>query len=91
VLNTFREVEDNLANLRLLAEQTREQDDSVHAAEKAAKLALLKYSEGTTDQLQVIDADRSVLLQRRLSLQLDGDRAQHAVGLIRAIGGGWGV
>jgi multidrug efflux system outer membrane protein len=91
VLNAFREVEDNLANLRLLADQTREQDDAVNAADHAAQLALLRYSEGTSDQLQVIDADRSVLLQRRLSLQLDGDRAQHAVGLIRAIGGGWGV
>jgi multidrug efflux system outer membrane protein len=91
VLNAFREVEDNLANLRLLADQTREQDDAVNAAAHAAQLALLRYSEGTSDQLQVIDADRSVLLQRRLSLQLDGDRAQHAVGLIRAIGGGWGV
>jgi len=39
--------------------------------------------------LDVIDADREVLLQQRVSVRLDGDRAQAAVALIRAIGGGW--
>jgi len=37
----------------------------------------------------VIDADRSVLQQRRVAVQLDADRAQATVNLIRAIGGGW--
>ena len=40
-------------------------------------------------QLDVIDADRSVLLQRRIASQLEGERARAAVGLIRALGGGW--
>jgi multidrug efflux system outer membrane protein len=38
----------------------------------------------------VIDADRSVLLQQRVAVQLDGERARSTVNLIRAIGGGWG-
>lgn len=89
VLKAFGEVEDNLASLRLLGDQTKQQDDSVASASKAAQLALMQYTEGTTDQLQVIDADRSVLLQKRTSVQLDGDRARSAVGLIKALGGGW--
>ncbi len=39
----------------------------------------------------VIDADRVVLQQKRAAVQLDGDRAQTVVELIRAIGGGWGA
>lgn len=89
VLNAFREVEDNLAGLRLLAEQTRRQDEAVRAAARAAHLSQVQYREGSVSYLDVIDADRSVLLQRRVASQLEGERARAAVGLVRALGGGW--
>ena len=89
VLGAFREVEDNLAGLRILAEQTRTQDEAVRAAARAAQLSQIQYREGSVSQLDVIDADRSVLLQRRIASQLEGERARAAVGLIRALGGGW--
>ena len=89
VLNAFREVEDNLAGLRILADQTRLQDDAVQAAARAARLSQIQYREGSVSFLDVIDADRSVLLQRRVASQLEGERARAAVGLIRALGGGW--
>ncbi len=90
VLNAFREVEDNLANLRILAEQTRAQDGAVEAASRAAQLSHIQYREGSVSYLDVIDSDRSVLLQRRVALQVEGEQARAAVNLIRAIGGGWG-
>jgi multidrug efflux system outer membrane protein len=89
VLNAFREVEDNLAGLRILADQTRAQDDAVQAAARAAHLSQIQYREGAVSFLDVIDADRSVLLQRRAASQLEGERARAAVNLIRALGGGW--
>jgi multidrug efflux system outer membrane protein len=89
VLTGFREVEDNLANLRILADQTQAQDQAVAASSRAAQLSRLQYREGSISFLDVIDSDRNVLVQRRTSLQLDGDRARYAVNLIRAIGGGW--
>lgn len=89
VLNAFREVEDNLAALRIIGDQTRAQDEAVSAAERAARLSQLQYREGATSYFEVIDADRSVLQQRRLAVQLDSERARAAVGLIRALGGGW--
>ena len=46
VLNAFREVEDNLANLRILADQTRAQDAAVASAARAAKLSHTQYREG---------------------------------------------
>lgn len=89
VLQAFREVEDNLAQLRLLGDQHREQDDAVGAAERAARLARLQYREGAVSYLNVIDAERSVLQQQRLAVGLDGERARATVNLIRALGGGW--
>ncbi len=89
VLNAFREVEDNLANLRILADQTRAQDAAVESAARAARLSHTQYREGSISYLDVIEADRSVLLQQRVAVQLSGEQARSAVGLIRAIGGGW--
>ncbi|MGC3963063.1 MAG: efflux transporter outer membrane subunit [Rhodocyclaceae bacterium] len=89
VLNAFREVEDSLANLRILADQTEAQDTAVNASSRAAQLSHFQYREGSISYLDVIDADRSVLTQKRVSVLLDGERARSAVDLIRAMGGGW--
>lgn len=89
VLVAFREVEDNLAGLRILDAQMRAQDEAVTASTRASQLSQTQYREGLVSYLDVIDADRSVLDQQRVALQLDGERARTAVNLIRALGGGW--
>jgi len=89
VLKAFGEVEDNLANLRILTDQTRAQDDAVAASTRAAKLSHVQYREGSVSYFNVIDADRTVLQQQRSAVQLDGERARATVNLIRALGGGW--
>jgi multidrug efflux system outer membrane protein len=89
VLNAFREVEDNLANLRILGDQTKAQDAAVASSERAAKLSQMQYREGAVSYFDVIDADRTVLQQKRTAVQLDGERARSTVNLIRALGGGW--
>ena len=90
VLNAFREVEDNLADLRILGDQIQAQNDAVRASSRASDLSHIQYREGSISYLDVvIDADRSVLQQQRAAVQLQGARARSAVGLIRAIGGGW--
>lgn len=89
VLQAFREVEDGLSGLRILDEQTSVQDAAVAAAARAASLSQIQYREGSVSYLDVIDADRMVLQQKRASVQLDGLRAHEAVNLVRALGGGW--
>jgi len=89
VLTAFREVEDGLSSLRILGEQTEVQDAAVEAAARAAQLSQIQYREGSVSYLDVIDADRMVLQQRRAAVHLDGERARTVVDLIRAIGGGW--
>lgn len=89
VLHAFREVEDGLAQVRLNGEQTQAQDEAVAASRRAASLSQLQYREGSVSHLVVIDADRSVLQQQRVSVQLEAERIRSAIRLIRALGGGW--
>lgn len=90
VLLAFQDVEDNLSALRLIGEQSKEQDNALAASSKAARLSRLRYQEGAISYLEVIDAERSVLQSQRASTQLAGAQAVSTVNLIRALGGGWG-
>jgi len=90
VLVAFKEVEDNLANLRILGSQMKAQDDAVQAATRAAHMLHAQYREGSISYLDVIDGDRVLLQQQRASVELDGQRVDSTIGLIRAMGGGWG-
>ncbi|KUZ94897.1 RND transporter [Burkholderia ubonensis] len=89
VLIAFREVEDELANLRLLDEQIRAQSDAVDASERAARLSRLQYQEGQVSYLDVIDSERSALASQLQASHLAGAQAVSTVNLIRALGGGW--
>lgn len=90
VLVAIREVEDGLASLRFLADQTRAQSDALRASRRAEYFSQLQYREGQITYLDVIDAQRTVL-QSELQLSiLNGDQVGATVSLIRALGGGWG-
>jgi multidrug efflux system outer membrane protein len=90
VLVAFRDVEDNLSNLRILAEQTKVQADEVSASARAAQLSRVQYEDGSVAYLLVIDAERVALSARLNAVRLQGTRASSTVNLIRALGGGWG-
>ncbi|NYH16133.1 efflux transporter outer membrane subunit [Paraburkholderia bryophila] len=90
VLVAFREVEDNLADLRLLDDQMREQNNAVEASQRAAHLSRTQYTEGAVSYLDVIDGERQVLTSQLQASHLQGTQAVATVNLIRALGGGWG-
>ncbi|WP_197325821.1 efflux transporter outer membrane subunit [Ralstonia solanacearum] len=90
VLVAFREVEDNLSDLRLLADQSKVQDDAVRASTRAAQLSRTRYNAGSVNYLDVIDAERNMLSAQRVAVQLSGGRVNATVGLVKALGGGWG-
>ncbi|MBA4743514.1 MAG: efflux transporter outer membrane subunit, partial [Azoarcus sp.] len=89
VLTAFREVEDHLASLDLLDRRTAAQNEAVTAARRAATLSRIQYREGDVGYLDVIEAERNVLQQQRVAVQIDAERARSVVGLIRATGGSW--
>ncbi|MGJ7493738.1 efflux transporter outer membrane subunit [Variovorax sp. RT4R15] len=89
VLVAFREVEDQLSALRLLEEQSAVQARAVASARRATVLSDARYRNGYVSQLDLLDARRSELRNRRQALQVKSAQYQATVGLIRALGGGW--
>ena len=90
VLVAFRDVEDQLSSLRLLSEQAEAQGRAVTSAERTTALSDVRYRNGLVSQLELLDARRSELRNRRQALQVQSAQYQATVGLVRALGGGWG-
>lgn len=89
ILVAFKEVEDQLSSLRLLADQSEAQSRSVASATRATVLSDSRYRNGLVSQLELLDAQRSELRNRRQALQVRAAQYLATVGLIRALGGGW--
>jgi multidrug efflux system outer membrane protein len=90
VLVGFQEVENNLSALRTLDRQIGFQDEAIASAKRASHLAEVRYSNGSASYFEVIDAQRTSLAAERAQSQSMGQRSVASVGLIRALGGGWG-
>lgn len=89
-LVAFADVEDQLSDLTWLRQQEAAQDRAVAAATRALAMSQSRYTNGSASQLEVLDAQRQLLAIRRQSLAVRSAQYQATVGLIRAIGGGWG-
>jgi multidrug efflux system outer membrane protein len=90
VLVGFQEVENNLSALRTLDRQIGFQNEAIASAKRASHLAEVRYSNGSASYFEVIDAQRTSLAAERSQSQSMGQRSVASVGLIRALGGGWG-
>ncbi len=89
VLTGFQEVEDNLAALRILADEARQQQGAAQSAAQALALADNQYREGTVSYLNVVAAQATSLNADRSSLDIAGRRLLASVALLKALGGGW--
>ena len=89
VLVAFKDVEDQLAALRLLNEQAEAQARAVASASRTTSLSGARYRAGYVSQLELLDAQRSELRNRREALQVRSARYQSTVALVRALGGAW--
>jgi NodT family efflux transporter outer membrane factor (OMF) lipoprotein len=89
VLTAFQEVEDNLSALRILEQESNQQQLAVNSAALSTELSLNQYRGGITTYLQVITAQAIELGDRRTAVDLLTRRMVASVGLIKALGGGW--
>jgi multidrug efflux system outer membrane protein len=89
ILVAFRDVEDQLSSLRLLADQTEVQNRAVASAARATMLSGSRYRSGLASQLDYLDARRTELRNQRLASQVRSAQYQATVGLVRALGGSW--
>ncbi len=89
VLNAFQEVEDNLAALRILEQETATQARAVDAAQRSLELSTDRYKGGATTYLEVLTTQTIQLTDERALADITTRRLVASVQLIRALGGGW--
>lgn len=88
-LVAFREVEDQLATLRVLDEEAGVQQAAVAASERSLALSTNRYKGGIATYLEVISAQNTVLTNRRTAASILARRLTASVLLVKALGGGW--
>jgi NodT family efflux transporter outer membrane factor (OMF) lipoprotein len=89
VLTSFQQVEDNLAALRILDNESKTQNEAVIAAQKSLDLSIQRYNGGVTSYLEVTVAQSAALSNEATAVNILGRRMAAAVELIQALGGGW--
>ena len=89
VLSAFREVEDQLAALRVLEQEAAIQDRAVAAAERSLTLANNRYRGGVASYLEVITAQSFALANQRAAVDLLTRRMTATVLLVKGLGGNW--
>src|SRR6516165_3314404 len=89
VLTAFQQVEDQLAALRILAQQAEVQDKAVAAAFEAARIINNQYLAGTVAYTSVVVADQTALTNAETAVNIRQSRLIASAALIQALGGGW--
>jgi NodT family efflux transporter outer membrane factor (OMF) lipoprotein len=89
VLTSFGQVEDNLAALRVLETEAKQQHDATQSAQQTLDLFNTRYEGGVDTYLQVITSQTAALQNERNDIQIQLRREQASVLLIKALGGGW--
>jgi NodT family efflux transporter outer membrane factor (OMF) lipoprotein len=88
-LTAFQEVEDNLAALRILENEARQQHEATASAQESLQLFTNRYEGGVDNYLQVITAQTVALANERNDIDIQRRRMDASVLLVKAVGGGW--
>jgi NodT family efflux transporter outer membrane factor (OMF) lipoprotein len=89
VLKALQNVEDDLAGLRILAEQSAVLDSAVRDATRGSEIAFNEYRAGTVDYTTAATAQATQLSIEETALGVTQQRLLDAVSLIGDLGGGW--
>jgi len=89
IQNAFREVDDALVDRSRTREQLAAQGAQVAALQKYVDLAWLRFDNGYTSYLEVLDAQRSLFNAQLDYTRNQGVLFQAAINIYKAMGGGW--
>lgn len=89
LVDALRETADTVTSIRSVDQQIRTQREALDLAEHAYALATTRYKAGLGTQLTVLNAESTVLQQRRLATDLQARRLDLQIGLVKALGGGY--
>jgi outer membrane protein TolC len=88
-LTAFQQVEDNLAALRILDIDAKQQHQATASAEESLMLFNNRYQGGVDTYLQVITSQTTALQNERNDIDIQRRRMDATVLLVKALGGGW--
>jgi len=91
IQTAFREMDDALVDQKRSREQLETQGQQVGTLRQYARIARLRFDEGYTSYLEVLDAERSLFNAQLSYAQTQGTIFQALVNVYKAIGGGWVV
>jgi len=89
VLTAFQQVEDYLAQVRILSNQLLQQRQAEQSAEKFLKLEMGRYQTGIDPYVDVVTAQTTLLTDQQAVITVQIQDMTGAVQLIKALGGGW--
>ncbi|WP_313954013.1 efflux transporter outer membrane subunit [Accumulibacter sp.] len=89
IQEAFREVNDALINQDRTREQLRAQRQQVQALQQYSATARLRYDNGYTSYIEVLDAERSLFNVQLQYTQTQQTQLQAMINLYLAMGGGW--
>jgi multidrug efflux system outer membrane protein len=89
VQNAFRDVEDALIDRTKSGQRLEALDRQVKALRKYVNLAGLRYDEGYTSYLEVLDADRSLFNVELSYISSQNDLFRATVNIYKTMGGNW--
>lgn len=89
VLTAFQQVEDSLAEVRILSQQIQKEQQAVDSAEIYLKLEQARYETGIDPYVDVLIAQTTLLSDQQTLNNLQVEEMTSAVGLVEALGGGW--
>lgn len=91
VLTAFQQVEDYIANLRVISQQLVRQGAAVQAAQQYLSIAQARYQTGIDPYLDVMSAQVTLLADQQTEINERVQELTAAVELVQALGGGWSV
>lgn len=89
VLSAFQDVEDNLAELSILADEAGVQEAAVKASRRSVAQTTNRYEAGAASYLEVVVAQTFALSNERAAVDISRRRMMASVRLIKALGGDW--
>jgi outer membrane protein, multidrug efflux system len=89
IQTAFREVEDSSIATRKIREQQAAQDRQIQGQQRTLRLATLRYENGYSSYLEVLDAQRSLFNAELQQVQFQRARLGALVNLYKALGGVW--
>jgi NodT family efflux transporter outer membrane factor (OMF) lipoprotein len=89
VFQAFDDVEDQLAALRILEQESTTEQLAVDAAHRSFDLSNKRYKGGATSYLEVLTAEQTLLQNQVTDINIVSRQFAASVSLVRALGGGW--